>query len=87
MRFNPSFIRFLFLQPTSLLDASSPTFSLPSDHGILDSTTLAPRHVHRCPTYFIILLTGGLHGTNVGNLAKAISLPYRNVYSSSFIVS
>jgi hypothetical protein len=47
----------------------------------LDSTTLAPRQVHRCPTHFIITVTDDLHGTNAGNISKRYfpSLPKRLV--------
>jgi len=97
MRFKTSFIRLLFLQPTSPIGIFTQFCSLkwswPKSNlnqnfvCILDSTALTPHQVHRCLTHFIIPVSGGLHETNVRIPAKAIALPYRNVCSSLFIVS
>jgi hypothetical protein len=97
MRFKTSFIRLLFLQPTSPRGIFTHFWSLkwpwpksnPKQNfvGIRDSTALAPHEVHRCLTHFIILVTGGLRETNVHKPAKAIALPYRNVCSPLFIIS
>jgi hypothetical protein len=89
MRFKTSFVRLLFLQPTSPRGIFTHIWSLkwpwPKSNlnqnfvCILNTTAQAPHQV--------ILVTGGLRETNARISAKAIALPYWNVCSSLFIVS